>query len=266
MKKFISFLTSLLFLLCLRPASFVGAEPSLPVGAETAVYACAEKENVLFYEKPSEDSALFALPQSYYVKVLSKGATYSYVQYLETVSSFHSVFGYCKTEELLFVDYVPLNPYLYLTFPVSYSVDSPSEGFTSNLTSFSYPCVYYGEYTLGGTPLSYVYLNGHFGYLPLSSPVVYEKNTDYLDYLSRLKALEEEKAAKEAKALEEQQALEREREAAALNSKTNEESPSSPFPTRLVLTIAVSAAGILLFVLLFFTLRSDKKRKVYYED
>jgi len=158
------------------------SSPEKIAAADSAVYACVYKEDTLLYSDEAASSPLFVLPQSYYVLVLAKGEECSYVKYLEDYGGYKSVYGYVKTSELLFVGYTPLRPYLYKSFDVRYSLDNSSPDYS--LSGITYTCRYYG-YLLSGESLSaYVLINDSFGYIPLSSAISYEKNTDYLPYIS----------------------------------------------------------------------------------
>ena len=216
--------------------------------AETNVYACATEDGTRFFSSPNEESALFLLPQSYYVKVLAKGNEYSYVQYLENVSCYQSVYGYCKTDELLFVDYLPLNPYLYYTYTVTYTTPSLSLP-DSTLSSFSYPCVYYGAHPAQSDSLSYVLINGKFGYLPSPEGFTYERNTDYVEYLLSLTpAPPQEEPSDDA------------------NQPVDPPVGVTLSVGKIIAVIGSVAAVLLIACFLLVTYKSGKKKQYYYDD
>lgn len=219
--------------------------------AESGVYACVVEDNTYFYSSPSEENALFILPQSYYVKVLAKGTDYSYVQYLESLSSYQSVFGYCKTQELLFVDYIPLNPYLYYTYPVDFSVGEDNPLVEGTLSTLTYPCVYYGDYPVGTTRLAYVRLNGSFGYLPAPESLAYEKNTDYIEYVLSLTPPTVDPEPDPTPAPDPETSI-----------------PNAfPLTTAKVVLFLCLLCGVLLIVcFLFVTYRKGKKKQYYYDE
>ncbi len=238
-------MTALLVMIFLFPSKAKNAN------AETGVYACIVNGDTYLYETQSEENGIFILPQSYYVKVLSKGSSFCYVQYLENVAEFKSVFGYCKTDELLFVDYTPLRPYLYLTFDVKYYIDGSSDLFSTEniLSSFSYQCVYYGDYIVGSARYSYVLVNGAYGYIPQAQPVSYEMNTDYLSYIVSLDPPEEdEDLSEDAKNTEDL-------------TDGQEESDN-----RGIIVVCVAGLVVIAATALVVILKSGRKKQYYYDD
>lgn len=171
MRKFI------LTLLCI--SVFFLAPLSAPpqtVQANGESYACILSKNVFFYEREEESSGLFLLPYTYYVKILQKGAPYCYVQYLTDKSPFRAVYGYCKTNELKFVDYVPERPFLYYTVDATYSLTDNAPG--GDLSSLTVTYAYYGDYVIGSSVYHYVRLDEKTGYLPKTKELDYELNDD----------------------------------------------------------------------------------------
>lgn len=149
---------------------------------ELEQYAVADSKDVWLYSAENEESGLFLLPYTYYVKILRRGTVFSYVQYLVDEAPYRSVTGYCKTDELLFVDFVPVRPYLKREISVSYSVENPS-GMLMGKGSFdkvTKSFVYYGVSYLGTARFYYVFADGVFDYIPATQEVVFELNTDYL--------------------------------------------------------------------------------------
>lgn len=145
-------------------------------------YAVAAQETVYFYARAEEASGTFILPYTYYVKIIAKGEPYSKVEYLTDDPPYRKVTGYCKTDELTFVDFTPVRPYLYKQITVTYSlqptaVHAASEGF---LDEIQIDYLFYGTYTVGSALYYYVYANDTFGYVPATGELSYDLNTDYL--------------------------------------------------------------------------------------
>lgn len=182
MKKFIlSALLPFLYFICaaLLPAARPAAK------AEEASYACIRSEDVYLYSEENDKSGLFILPYSYYVKVLSAGVRYAYVEYLSDGPNTRKLTGYCKTSDLTFVDYTPVRPYLYYTFDVTYYIEdaSPILQDESFLSSITVTCAYYGEYRVGSKTYCYVLREDTFGYIPKPAEINYELNTEYEDHI-----------------------------------------------------------------------------------
>ncbi len=176
MKKLYLFTALLLFL-------FPSLSLSLPARAEESTrYAVADSRDVWFYAEANEESGLFVLPYTYYVVVLDEGAEFSRVRYLDDISPYKSVVGYCKTDSITFVDFVPERPFLRMEFTLTYSLPSlPAVSMgNGSFESITKSFVYYGSSYLGTTRFHYVYADGVFDYIPAAEEVSYELNEDYL--------------------------------------------------------------------------------------
>ncbi len=163
--------------------------PALPLPAsaeETApepreVYAVAARADVWLYAEENEDSGLFLLPYTYYVRVLERGEEYSAVVYGEDAAPYRTVEGYCKTDMLTFVDFVPERPFLKLEVTVTYTVPgSSSQMGNGTFDEIERTFHYYGTSYLGTQRYFYVLSDGVFDYIPAARDVNYELNTDYL--------------------------------------------------------------------------------------
>lgn len=157
---------------------------SLQVLAEEPeeLYAVADKRDVWFYSAENEESGLFLMPYTYYVKILRRGTVYCAVQYLDDAAPYKSVTGYCKTDDLTFVDFIPERPYLRREITITYNVESAGgtlmgKGAFSKLEK---TFVYYGTSYLGTARFFYVYADGVFDYVPATQEILYDLNTDYL--------------------------------------------------------------------------------------
>lgn len=149
-------------------------------------YACILADDVFFYATPDERKGLFLLPKSYYVRLMEYGSTFCKVEYQRSESAAQRLVGYARTEELTFVDYVPVRPYLYYVFDVKYTIEDSEAGNSSFLTEITLSCVYYGDYRVGSETYCYVLRGEEFGYIPKPSGFSYHPNTEYEDYLSSL--------------------------------------------------------------------------------
>lgn len=184
------YILRLLLVLCLSatilpPPVLAKAEtaPSLPSVGD---YACILADDVFFYAAPDERRGVFLLPKSYYVRLMEYGTTFCKVEYQRNESAAQRLVGYAKTEELTFVNYVPVRPYLYYVFDVKYTIEDAETGNSSLLTEITLSCVYYGDYRVGSETYCYVLRGEEFGYIPKPSGFSYDPNTEYADYLSSL--------------------------------------------------------------------------------
>ena len=148
---FILFLTTVLI-----PAPRTAAS-----AADDGTYAVATGE-VWFYAAADEEEKLFLLPETYYVRVLDAGGTFCTVEYLTDDAPYRKLLGYCRTDALTFVDFVPARPYLRKQITVTYTLpDSGSLG-SDEFTKFERTFVYYGDRYDGGQLYLYV-LSGETG-------------------------------------------------------------------------------------------------------
>ena len=179
MKRFISIVLIICALLS-APAAFLSAPATLPVGADPLRYAVAADSNVWFYSSESEDSKLFLIPETYYVRVLSEGDVFSAVEYLVNDAPDKKVMGYCRTSALTFVSFIPARPFLRKTITVSYSL--PDAGLLGGeFSSVQKTFVYYGMRYESGQLYFYVLDGTSFGYIPAESPIDFERNDDWLN-------------------------------------------------------------------------------------
>ena len=142
-------------------------------------YACILSEESFFYAAPSENTGLFLLPKTYYVKLLAYAPDFCQVEYLYDDTHVKKLIGYARTNELTFVDYIPEKPYLYYLFEISYRLEEANgqdEGF---LTEIKATCAYYGDYKIGSNLYCYVLRGDSFGYVPKPATIRYEENGEY---------------------------------------------------------------------------------------
>lgn len=142
-------------------------------------YAAAADGNVWFYEAESEESKLFLIPETYYVCVLYAGETYSAVEYLINEAPYKKIVGYCRTDALTFVDFVPERPYLLKQLTVSYTLPAGS-GLGDEFSTVERTFVYYGTRYEKGQLYLYVLSEGKFGYIPAEEEPPFERNNDVL--------------------------------------------------------------------------------------
>lgn len=176
---------SIFLLLCLCCAAFAVPMPARAARADSSeAYAVAPTEDVWFYAGENEERRLFLLPCTYYVRVLSRGDEYTAVEYLMDDAPYRKILGYCKTESLLFVDFVPARPFLRKQITVSYSIPDAGGFGSDDLLRVDRTFVYYGNRYENGALYLYVLSGDTFGYLPAAEPPVYERNDDYLSQVS----------------------------------------------------------------------------------
>lgn len=162
-------------------------------------YACILSDSAFFYSTADEKRGLFLLPRTYYVRLLDYGDEYCRVEYLQDSDKAKRLVGYAKTQDLTFVDYQPLRPYLYYVFEVKYRIEDSEFSSSDFLNEIVLSCVYYGDYKIGSETYCYVLRSGEFGYVPKPTRLYYEENTEYADRLnSQTSELESSASAENA--------------------------------------------------------------------
>ena len=199
-------LSALLFFLFFSITA-LGAIPAAPVSLHTAkaqttrpspvseppqiptqgTYACILYES-FFYSAPNDNSGLFLLPKTYYVRLLEYGMEYCKIEYLTEDAYTKRLVGYAKTSELTFVDYVPKRPYLYHYFEVTYRIEDVEKPNSAFLDQIVMTCAYYGDYKVGSKTYCYVLRDTQLGYVTKPASLYYEENTEYAEYLEHLQA------------------------------------------------------------------------------
>jgi len=157
-----------------------------PVRAESETYACICTETAYFYPTKNVNSGLFLLPQTYFVKVLSVEGDFCKVEYSTDSEYTKKLTGYARTNDLTFVDFQPVQPYLYHVFEVNYTIDGSTPSGDTFLDKITLSCAYYGDYKIGTKTYCYVLRDGSFGYIPKPDNLHYFENTEYADYLASL--------------------------------------------------------------------------------
>ncbi len=188
MKRFTVIVSLLLLVFFVPPA------PQRAQAAEER-YAAAVEADVWFYASDNENSRLFLLPATYYVKVLSEGETFTRVEYLTDDAPYQKISGYCRTEDLLFVDYIPVRPFLRKEVTLSYTLPQTGGLGGGSFSTVEKTFVYYGHRYEGDTLYYYVLSGDTFDYIPAEKELEYEKNTDCLDYLAAQSASAEAEKA-----------------------------------------------------------------------
>ena len=152
---------------------------------EAALYARVTSPDVYLYEEADENSGLFILPETYFVKILSENGDYYAAEYLCDTPNRTPVRGYCRKTDVECVDYIPETPFLVYETQITFrsSSDDLPEGF---IRDYTVDAAFYGTFSYGSSVCCYVEMEGRFGYVPASacSPIAYPPNTEHTDTAS----------------------------------------------------------------------------------
>lgn len=146
-------------------------------------YAYIPSDDVFLYATREETEGLFLLPPTYYVRLLNYSSTYCQVEYQTDTVHTQRIIGYVKTEKIIFVPYVPQQPYLRHVFDIVYKIDDSAQSNNGFLTQIIMSCAYYGDYKVGSTTYCYVLREGEFGYIPKPYDLIFPENMEYAEYL-----------------------------------------------------------------------------------
>ena len=165
----------------LLPALFL-LLPFSPAHAETAgTYARVTQSQVYLYESPEQDSGLFILPETYFVRITGEAGDYYAVEYMSATQGRTPVRGYCLRADVETVDYIPETPFLVYDTTVTFRTgEGMPDGF---FTEYEVTAAFYGTFSYGSSVCYYVELEGKFGYVPASScsPLSYPPNTEHTE-------------------------------------------------------------------------------------
>lgn len=160
------------FVLCLILAAATLLLPSRTFGrASSARYARADERDIYFCERKDLKYALFTIPYTYCVEILSTDGEWYYVKYAEDNGLYRALYGYCLAENLTPVDEPPENIYLNKTVTVVFKAEDIA-GSLPVLSEITVTAAFYGTFYSGASAYSYVLYDGGFGY-------VYGANDDY---------------------------------------------------------------------------------------
>lgn len=144
--------------------SFPLAKVEKRAGALTARYARADAKDIYFCERKDLNYALFTIPYTYCVEILSTDGEWYYVKYAEDFALYKALYGYCLSANLTPVEDPPANIYLNMPVTVTFRTDTPV-GSLPVLGEMNVTAAFYGTYYAGATAYSYVLYDGKFGYI-----------------------------------------------------------------------------------------------------
>lgn len=127
-------------------------------------YARADTKSVYFCTKRDLSSAIFIIPYTYCVKIISEEGDWFYVSYAEDDGLYEKLHGYCKRDGLTRVETPPQNVYLNKPVRVTFRTDDTVGGLPV-LGELNVTAAFYGTFYSGPAAYSYVRYDGAFGYV-----------------------------------------------------------------------------------------------------
>ncbi len=154
-----------LALVILISALALPAREARAESAKVGGYAYADLENpVYFCSEKRAETALFAIPPTYCVQVLSIEGEWLYVRYAEDEGLYRATYGYCRNEGLIFSEQPPENTYLNLSVTVIYKAENGTE-ILPDIGNIEVQVAFYGEFVVGDKSYMYVLCKDKFGYI-----------------------------------------------------------------------------------------------------
>jgi hypothetical protein len=164
MKKFTSFI--FIWLICLLSFIYVLFIPLVSAEA-TSTYLRVTNQQATFYANANEQSALFYLPYTYYVKSLGEVGEFTHVE-CYGVNGGAALDGYVKTAHLFDDGLIVNNPFVSLTITTATTSTLFADATLLSPTQYVFAertMRYYGSYLCGETTIYYVEYNGKLGYV-----------------------------------------------------------------------------------------------------
>jgi hypothetical protein len=124
----------------------------------------ATSREVYFYSQKNTEYALFTIPYTYCVEIISYDDEWYYVKYADDVGLYQAVYGYCLKDKLTPIDTPPENTYLYMPMTITFKSETNAPSLPT-LSDITVTAAFYGTYYSGGAGYSYVLYNGSFGYI-----------------------------------------------------------------------------------------------------
>lgn len=120
-------LSMLIFSFILRQS--LSQKNSVIANAATANVTYAQiLSNCYLYKEADPSSGIFILPESYYVKILSKGSTFHHISYLDEDDFATAIQGYVLATSVHIIDnYIPKNPYLQYKITVTFKINTVND-------------------------------------------------------------------------------------------------------------------------------------------
>ena len=133
--------------------------------ADERVFAMTDEKNLTYIcTAKSSATAIFAVPYTYCVEIISGDGEWYYVKYADESEGYRPVYGYCLKEHLTVLSEPPQNVFLVKHVKVNFCQQSGSPSLPT-ITDIMVNAAYYGVYYQAGMAYSYVYYNNSFGYI-----------------------------------------------------------------------------------------------------
>ena len=127
-------------------------------------YAQAVTTTAYFFSQKDLSTSLFAVPYTYYVRVVRDDGQWYYVQYAEDEGIYRALYGYVLKSDFETVDEPPAVTYLFKSLTITFSAGDENSSLPA-LGEIEMEAAFYGTYYSGATAYSYVLCGDSFGYI-----------------------------------------------------------------------------------------------------
>ena len=144
---------------------FCGRDGTAEAADMTDSYAQAITTTAYFFSRKDLSSSLFAVPYTYYVRIVREDGQWYYVQYAADDGIYRALYGYVLKSDFITLDEPPETTYLFRSITVTYTVEGDNSSLPA-LDKIEVQAAFYGTYYSGATAYSYVLCGDSFGYIP----------------------------------------------------------------------------------------------------
>ncbi len=150
-------------IICTLALFFAPGSPAA-YASDSYSYAQAVTTTAYFFKEKDLSSSLFAVPYTWYVRVIRGDGQWYYVQYAEDEGLYRAMYGYVLKDDFVLLEDPPAVTYLFKSITITYSAGDENSSLPA-LGEIEVEAAFYGTYYSGATAYSYVLCEGSFGYI-----------------------------------------------------------------------------------------------------
>lgn len=154
----------LFIIICAAALIFSGGGGVARASEQSDRYAQAVTTTAYFFSQKDLSTSLFAVPYTYFVRVVRDDGQWYYVSYAEDEGLYRALYGYVLKSDFVLCEESPPVTYLFKSITITYTAGDESSSLPS-LGEIDMEAAFYGTYYSGATAYSYVLCGESFGYI-----------------------------------------------------------------------------------------------------
>ncbi len=154
----------LFIIICTAALLLCGGGRAAEASELTYTYAQAITTTAYFFSQKDLSTSLFAVPYTYYVRIVREDGQWYYVQYAADEGIYRALFGYVLKSDFVTLDEAPETTYLFKSLTITYTAEGDNSSLPA-LDEIEMQAAFYGTYYSGATAYSYVLCGDSFGYI-----------------------------------------------------------------------------------------------------